>query len=187
MGRRRSATRGRNISCVYRFVRSTSYSRVGPFMGPLTCGRCQCAMTAEMKKGRYVYYRCTGSKGRRGNAYIRQEELSALLCATVDAIQIPEEIAEFLAEQLRRRSRPRRPSAARPRSGSRSRTARSSRSSIAATTTTLSAGSRRTSGQENRSVRAGKRKRELAERVGFEPFSNPHDVACSNHGIAAAS
>jgi len=34
-----------------------------PFMGLLTCGRCGCAMTAERKKARYVYYRCTGFKG----------------------------------------------------------------------------------------------------------------------------
>ena len=53
-----------------------------PFMGLLTCGRCSCTMTAELKKGKYVYYRCTGFKGRCGNAYIRQEELSELLGAT---------------------------------------------------------------------------------------------------------
>ena len=34
-----------------------------PFMGLLTCARCGCAMTAEIKKGKYVYYRCTGFKG----------------------------------------------------------------------------------------------------------------------------
>src|SRR5712692_1801985 len=28
------------------------------FMGLLTCARCGCTMTAEMKKGKYVYYHC---------------------------------------------------------------------------------------------------------------------------------
>ena len=51
-----------------------------PFMGLLTCGAdCGCTMTAELKKGKYVYYRCTGFKGRCGNTYIRQEALADLL------------------------------------------------------------------------------------------------------------
>ena len=33
-------------------------------MGLLTCARCGCSMTAEMKKGKYVYYRCTGLQRR---------------------------------------------------------------------------------------------------------------------------
>jgi hypothetical protein len=36
------------------------------FSGVVACGRCGCAMTAEIKKGRYVYYHCTGARGRCG-------------------------------------------------------------------------------------------------------------------------
>ena len=72
-----------------------------PFMGLLTCARCGCAMTAELKKGRYVYYRCTGFKGRCGNTYIRQETLAALLGTTVHAIQIPTQVADQIAAALR--------------------------------------------------------------------------------------
>jgi hypothetical protein len=49
----------------------------------LTCARCGCMMTAELKKGKYVYYRCTGFKGRCGNTYIREEALSELFGPTV--------------------------------------------------------------------------------------------------------
>ena len=48
------------------------------FMGLLTCARCGCAMTAERKKGKYVYYRCTGYHGGCDNTYIREEQLSDL-------------------------------------------------------------------------------------------------------------
>ena len=58
-------------------------------------------MTAEMKKGRYVYYRCTGFKGRCGNTYIREEKLSELLGTTVQAIQIPSDVAGTIAVALR--------------------------------------------------------------------------------------
>ena len=51
-------------------------------MGLLTCGRCGCTMTADRKKGKYTYYRCTGFHGRCGNAYIREERLADLLGAS---------------------------------------------------------------------------------------------------------
>jgi hypothetical protein len=73
-------------------------------MGLLTCGRDQRgrAMTAELKKGRYVYYRCTGFKGRCGNSYIRQEALADLLelGTVIDAIQLPADVADALERAL---------------------------------------------------------------------------------------
>src|ERR1022692_4554220 len=70
-------------------------------MGLLTCARCGCSMTAEMKKGKYVYYRCTGFHGACGNTYIRQEKLAELLAATVQAVQIPAGVANDIAAALR--------------------------------------------------------------------------------------
>ncbi len=71
------------------------------FMGLLTCARCGCAMTAEKKKGRYVYYRCTGYHGACGNTYIRQERLAALLGTVLKPIQITPAIADDIATALR--------------------------------------------------------------------------------------
>jgi DNA invertase Pin-like site-specific DNA recombinase len=34
-----------------------------PFIGMLTCAHCGCAITAEIKKGKYIYYHCTGNRG----------------------------------------------------------------------------------------------------------------------------
>ncbi len=59
------------------------------FMGLLTCERCGCAMTAEIKKGKYVYYRCTGFKGRCGNAYVREERLAELLGDVIAPFRSP--------------------------------------------------------------------------------------------------
>jgi site-specific DNA recombinase len=36
-------------------------------MGLLKCALCGCTMTAEKKKGKYVYYRCTGFHAACGN------------------------------------------------------------------------------------------------------------------------
>ncbi len=71
------------------------------FMGLLTCARCGCAMTAERKKGKYTYYRCTGFRGACGNSYIREEQLAGLLGTVVEQIQIPPDVADWIADDLR--------------------------------------------------------------------------------------
>jgi hypothetical protein len=71
------------------------------FAGLVSCGRCGCALTAELKKGRYVYSHCTGSRGRCGNTYVREEELSRLFEDVVRRVQISHDVAEWIAEALR--------------------------------------------------------------------------------------
>jgi site-specific DNA recombinase len=75
------------------------------FAGLVTCGRCGCAVTAEVKKGRYVYYHCTGFRGPCGNTYVREEELARQFEAVVRRIQIPLEVADWIADALRQSQR----------------------------------------------------------------------------------
>ena len=71
------------------------------FMGLLTCAKCGCSLTAEMKKGRYVYYHCTNFRGRCDNSHIREERLGELLGDVIKPIQISTEIADAIAGVLR--------------------------------------------------------------------------------------
>jgi hypothetical protein len=41
------------------------------FSGLIACGHCGCSMVGEVKKDRYVYYHCTGYKGRCDEPYVR--------------------------------------------------------------------------------------------------------------------
>ena len=43
------------------------------FSGLIECGHCGCAMVAEIKKGKYIYYHCTGSKGKGDGRRARQK------------------------------------------------------------------------------------------------------------------
>lgn len=70
------------------------------YSGLLTCGKCGCAMTAEMHKGKYIYYRCTGFKGKCGNTYIREEELSVKLSEIVKAIYVDDDILRKYKKSL---------------------------------------------------------------------------------------
>jgi site-specific DNA recombinase len=70
------------------------------FMGLLTCAKCGCAITAERKKGKYVYYHCTDHHGDCDNTYIREERLGELLGQVITPIQIPPEVAAHIAEGI---------------------------------------------------------------------------------------
>jgi site-specific DNA recombinase len=71
------------------------------FIGLLKCALCGCTMTADKKKGKYIYYRCTGFHGACGNTYIREERLAELLGGVIQPIQITADIAESIAQHLR--------------------------------------------------------------------------------------
>ena len=43
------------------------------FSGLIACGHCGCSIVGEIKKQRYVYYHCTGYRGRCEEPYVREE------------------------------------------------------------------------------------------------------------------
>lgn len=59
--------------------RSSANIRAKPhffsFTGLIKCGHCGCALVAQIQKGRYIYYRCSGFRGRCPERFIRQEAL----------------------------------------------------------------------------------------------------------------
>jgi site-specific DNA recombinase len=57
-------------------------------------------VTAEIKKERYTYYRCTGFRGRCGLPYFREEELGDRLGQILKDIHIPDNILAQLQESL---------------------------------------------------------------------------------------
>ena len=71
------------------------------FQGLVTCGTCGCVLTAERKKVKYVYYHCTGGRGKCQEPYIREEELARQFGMALRAIQINESVLEWLAAALR--------------------------------------------------------------------------------------
>ena len=73
-----------------------------PFIGLLTCEHCGCSITAEIKKGKYVYYHCTRYKGKCSNDYIREEQLDQKLASLIQAIQIPADIADWMLALLKK-------------------------------------------------------------------------------------
>jgi len=59
------------------------------FAGLVTCGHCGCLAVAEVKKKKYVYYHCSGARGKCGEPYIREEALAAKFGEHLDRLQFP--------------------------------------------------------------------------------------------------
>ena len=71
------------------------------FTGILRCGHCGCSMTGEIHKGRYVYYRCTGYKGRCPEKYAREEAIAGQFLVLLKGLHLDADIKEFLTKALR--------------------------------------------------------------------------------------
>ncbi len=72
-----------------------------PYTGLLKCAHCGCAITAEIKKGHYIYYHCSFAKGPCGSLYVRQEELERQFEGILGEFQFSEAIFDWLREALR--------------------------------------------------------------------------------------
>jgi site-specific DNA recombinase len=70
------------------------------FRGLLTCAFDNCTLTAEIKKQRYTYYRCTESKGKCELPYIREEALAERLGQVLQGIYIPDDVLGQLENSL---------------------------------------------------------------------------------------
>ncbi len=71
-----------------------------PYRGLLTCAYDKCKVTAEIKKGKYTYYRCTQFRGKCELPYMREEELGNRLGRILQDIHIPDNILAQLQESL---------------------------------------------------------------------------------------
>jgi site-specific DNA recombinase len=71
------------------------------YTGLLKCARCGCAITAEIKKDRYIYYHCTFDKGKCGGLYVREEELERQFEEILAELQFSETIFVWMREALR--------------------------------------------------------------------------------------
>ena len=70
------------------------------FTGIVRCGHCGCMMVGEIKKGRYVYYHCTGNKGKCPEPYTRQERLTSTFANVLRDLVIPQPVLAWLGNAV---------------------------------------------------------------------------------------
>ena len=75
-----------------------------PYTGIIRCGHCGCQLTAELKKGKYIYYHCTGKRGGTCKKdYVREEKIDKLIMELLNRIAeaIPEDIYAKAVEAVK--------------------------------------------------------------------------------------
>jgi site-specific DNA recombinase len=72
------------------------------FRGLLTCAHDDCTVTAELKKNKYVYYRCSGGRGPCELPRFREEEIIERLGSVLRNVSIPSDVARSIEEALQR-------------------------------------------------------------------------------------
>jgi site-specific DNA recombinase len=70
------------------------------YKGLVRCGHCGCLLVGEIKKGRYVYYHCTGNRGKCPEAYTRQEVLTGAFASILQELVIPRAVLEWLGDAV---------------------------------------------------------------------------------------
>jgi len=70
------------------------------YSGLLRCAYDNCMVTAELKKNRYTYYRCTGYRGKCDLPYFREEQLGEQLGQILKDIHIPDDILQQLEHAM---------------------------------------------------------------------------------------
>jgi len=70
------------------------------FSGLIACGHCGCSVVGEIKKQRYVYYHCTGYKGKCDEPYVREEVLEEKFGALLGRLAFDEEVLDWVRNAL---------------------------------------------------------------------------------------
>ena len=92
------ATYDRNQEWLCQHARAPKTAKSFPYRGLMTCGYCGCKITAEKKKGKYVYYRCTFSRCKCGQPYHSEKTISDRFGLVIEQISISAEIADRIIE-----------------------------------------------------------------------------------------
>jgi site-specific DNA recombinase len=89
----------------HRLNKPRQHKHNSAYAGFVTCGHCGCVLTPEQhtkKSGkRYVYYRCTGFKGKCPEPYVREEELAIKFADVVKAVHLDDETLTWIVAALK--------------------------------------------------------------------------------------
>ena len=69
------------------------------FSGLATCGHCGAAVTAEIRKEKYIYYHC--AKRCRRESFVPEARLSEMFAAHVRLLKLPDDVREAFIASLR--------------------------------------------------------------------------------------
>lgn len=81
--------------------KSKSKKGLFPYTNLITCGTCGCSLTAEIKKNKYIYYRCTRARGECQEPYMRQEEIEQQFESILGTLHVSDDLQALILQGLR--------------------------------------------------------------------------------------
>ena len=70
------------------------------FRGLLTCAHDDCVVTGEVKKEKYVYYRCSGGRGPCELPRFKEQEIAERMGHVLEHVTIPAQVAKQIEDEL---------------------------------------------------------------------------------------
>lgn len=71
------------------------------FSGIIKCAHCGCSLVGDVKKAKYVYYRCSGFKGKCDEPYVRQEHFDGQFAKLLDSLKFDDEVLAWIKQALK--------------------------------------------------------------------------------------
>ncbi len=73
------------------------------FAGMVKCSKCGCNISGEIKKGKYIYYSCTGGRGEceQQHIYISEAKIEKQLLQAISNISITKEHSDWILQALK--------------------------------------------------------------------------------------
>ena len=71
------------------------------FTGLIRCGHCGCALVGDIKKQKYIYYRCSHFKGPCPEPYVREERLLEQFTDLIARVSLTPKMFEWLGQALK--------------------------------------------------------------------------------------
>lgn len=91
-----------HVQKMFNVSKARSHEVEFPYVGLIKCGHCGCQLTAELKKGKYVYYHCTGKRGGDCKKdYVREEVIEKTFLNLLEKIDIPNDVFDMIKHALK--------------------------------------------------------------------------------------
>ncbi|MDR2426140.1 MAG: zinc ribbon domain-containing protein [Endomicrobium sp.] len=72
------------------------------YRGLLVCGKCDCTIIGQNAKKKYIYYRCSFSKGQhKHSGYIREENMPELFLPVIKSVSTPDVIVSWIEKGIK--------------------------------------------------------------------------------------
>jgi site-specific DNA recombinase len=71
------------------------------FQGKLVCGHCGCAVVGEVQKQKYVYYHCSGNRGKCPEKYAREELIDRQFADSLSVLQLDDDVLGWIVSVMK--------------------------------------------------------------------------------------